>query len=414
MLKTSIFLSLCIFLTSCGPSNHQKLTKVLLTNQKGFTETITNRDRLKSFENEQDLSAQPYKKVVRVYKKDPTAKSLISTYHPNGQLHQVLKCQDGQAYGAYKEWHSNGVLKISSFVIKGIPDIDASGQNSWVFEGESLAYDEKGCPLATFNYKNGSLEGEAVQFHPNGQIKQKTPYLLNKIHGTQSTFSEEGALLEKTHFMNGLKEGTSQKYWEKNRICSEEYFEKDLLIRGTYFNPLGKLLGQVKKGFGLCATFHEDKSFELREYQNGVEKGSVQVFDSKERMVNSYSQIDGQKTGQETLINSASGKPTLSIDWVDGKIHGVVRTWYANGQLESQREMSLNKKQGISTAWYPDGSLMLVEEYDAGEVTKGKYYKKGSRTPLSTITQGQGVATLFDNNGIFTRKIEYFGGKPVE
>ena len=414
MLKRSIYLSLCIFLTSCSSGNQQRLAKVHLTNQKGFTETITNRDRLKDFESEQALTVQPYKKVVRVYKKGAVAKSLISTYHPNGQLHQILKCQDGQAYGPYKEWHSNGILKISSYVIKGIPDIDISGQNSWVFEGESRAYDEKGALQAIFEYKNGNLEGIATEFHPNGQVKQKTPYVLNKAHGTSLTFSEEGNLLEKTLFKKGLKEGVSQKFWDKNRICSEEYFEGGRLINGTYFNSLGMLLGQVKRGFGLRATFYENKSFDLREYQDGVENGKVQIFNSKGEMINSYFQVNGQKMGQELLFDPTSQRPTLSIDWVDGKVHGLVRSWHANGQLESQREMSLNRKQGVSTAWYPDGSLMLVEDYDSGELTKGKYYKKGNSSPISTIVKGQGVATLFDNNGIFTRKIEYFGGKPVE
>lgn len=414
MLKISIFLSLCIFLTSCGSGNQQKLAKVHLTNQKGFTETVTNRDRLKNFESEQALKVQPYKKVIRVYKKGAVTKSLISTYHPNGQLHQVLRCKDGQAHGAYKEWYSNGALKISSYVIKGIPDIDISGQNSWVFEGESRAYDEKGTLQAIFNYKNGSLEGDAVHFHPSGQIKQKTPYLLNKINGTDSTFDEGGNLIEKTYYKNGLKEGVSQSFWGKNRICSEEHFENGMLTNGTYFDSLGKLLGQVKEGFGVSATFHKDKSFDLKEYQHGSEKGKVQVYDSKGKMTNSYFQANGQKTGKETLFNPTTQVPTLSIDWVDGKIHGAVRTWHENGQLESQREMSLNRKQGISTAWYPDGSLMLVEEYDSGELTKGKYYKKGNSSPLSIIVKGQGTATLFDNNGIFTRKIEYFGGKPVE
>ena len=414
MFKKILFFSFCVFLTSCGSPPQNSLSKVRLTNQKGFTETITNKERLKNFEVDQALKSQPYKKIIRVYKNGPDTHSVITTYHPNGHLHQSLDCKNGQAHGAYQEWHSNGLLKVSAFVLKGIADIDLSGQNSWFFEGDSQAFDEKGQLAAIFRYQNGRLEGESVQYYSNGQVKQTTPYLANLIHGSILVYDENGSILEKTLFINGLKEGVSCSYWKKNRLRSEETFQKGRLIDGTYFNSIGNLIGQVSRGAGQCVIFNEDHSFDINEYQNGVPQGEVKVFDAQHRLINCYFQNEGIKHGKETLFNPLTQKPSLSIDWVNGKIHGVIRTWYENGRLESQREMSLNRKQGISTAWYQDGNLMLVEKYDSNHLIKGKYYEKANSIPISTLSQGQGVATLFDENGIFTKKVEYFGGKPVE
>lgn len=105
-------------------------------------------------------------------------------------------------------------------------------------------------------------------------------------------------------------------------------------------------------------------------------------------------------------------RPMLSITWRDGKIHGPVKTWYENGILESQREMANNVKTGLSTAWYRDGSLMIIEEYDQDKLVKGEYFKKGEKYPVSEVALGQGMATLYDGDGNFMHRINYQKGTP--
>ncbi|MCB1136152.1 MAG: hypothetical protein KDK78_07790, partial [Chlamydiia bacterium] len=73
-----------------------------------------------------------------------------------------------------------------------------------------------------------------------------------------------------------------------------------------------------------------------------------------------------------------------------------------------------NKKQGMCTAWYEDGSLMFVEEYDKDRLIQGKYLRPGEHTPISRVAEGSGIATLFDADGKFIRKICYEDGEPVE
>jgi len=106
--------------------------------------------------------------------------------------------------------------------------------------------------------------------------------------------------------------------------------------------------------------------------------------------------------------------PKLSLTWDRGVLHGTMKTWYNNGQLESQRQMSKNKKNGTNCAWYKDGSLMMIEEYEEDILLKGRYYKPNCNKPISTIENGMGVATLYDNKGIYLRKVKYIKGKPEE
>jgi antitoxin component YwqK of YwqJK toxin-antitoxin module len=90
----------------------------------------------------------------------------------------------------------------------------------------------------------------------------------------------------------------------------------------------------------------------------------------------------------------------------------MVTTWYENGKMESQREMSANAKKGMAFAWYEQGDLMLMEEYDENTLVKGSYFKKGHKEPITTVEKGDGFATLYDSAGHFLKKIEYEKGKP--
>jgi len=83
-----------------------------------------------------------------------------------------------------------------------------------------------------------------------------------------------------------------------------------------------------------------------------------------------------------------------------------------NGVIESQRVWADNQKNGLSSAWYQDGSLMLIEEYEKDKLMKGDYFRRGEKLPVTQILNGNGTATLFDAVGTFKRKVEYYSGKP--
>ena len=83
------------------------------------------------------------------------------------------------------------------------------------------------------------------------------------------------------------------------------------------------------------------------------------------------------------------------------------------GCRESQKEMSQNKKNGHSIAWYADGSLMMIEEYEQDKLMLAEsIIQRASVFSISTVTDGKGLVTLFDGDGNFISKIEYTHSKP--
>lgn len=395
------------------------LVSINIIDRNGFTETISNPDRLSKYENINFLDPQPYEKVLRVYSKDPLGNiaAFITSYHPNGLLKQYLEVMNGRAFGTYKEWFSNGTLKIEARVIGGVADLTDGTERSWLFDGECKAWNEKQELEATILYTKGELDGTSLYYHSNGNIWKSVPFQQNKIEGMYEIFLENGQLLQRVEYRGGLRHGKALRYWDQNRISSEELYDQGLLSKGDYYSRSGEVVCRIENGEGYKALFTRDEIAELHEYHGGIQEGEVKVFNKAQKLVALYHVKDNLKHGEEigyydiVRLNQAPVQK-LSVNWYNGKLQGIAKTWYENGFLESQKEMSDNKKNGHSTAFYKDGSLMMIEEYDHDKLVKGEYFEKGERSPVSEVSNGKGVATLYDAEGTFLRKVNYNNGKP--
>jgi antitoxin component YwqK of YwqJK toxin-antitoxin module len=412
-----IWISLLV-LAACSHPTSEHMSSIQLLDRNGFSETISLQDRLAVYDKTDFLSPQPYQKVVRVYGKVSNGKtfSKITTYHTNGQLWKYLEIENGRAHGDYREWHPNGQLKISAFVIEGSPDVSEIGQMSWLFDGDSEVYDDKGNLIATIPYSKGLLEGISRYYFPSGELMKEIPYKKNEIHGTLQVFNKQGECLESIPYDKGQPEGLSTTYWSSEQLKAEEFYENGLLTQAQYLNKQGETVAQIDNGFGKQALFQEDFLFSLLEYKNGKVDGEVQIFNSNGCLTNLYSFKDGMKMGEEwEYYPTTDGirHPKLFLEWDQDTIQGVTKTWFENGILQSQREMHNNKKHGLSFAWFKEGDLMLMEEYEDDVLLKGSYYRKWEKTPISKVENGKGVATLFDKDGRLIRKITYEKGLPL-
>jgi antitoxin component YwqK of YwqJK toxin-antitoxin module len=392
------------------------LSSINLIDRNGLSETVSQRNRIAQYDKTDFLSPQPYQKVLRVYEKSKTGevKAIITSYHPNGQVKQYLETVNNRAKGLYREWYVNGVQKVESHVIGGLADLNTAAEQSWLFEGVSQAWDEEGNLVAEIPYQKGMMDGLACYYHKNGSLWKEIPYAKGEIHGQARYFLLDGSLLMTTDYENGGKHGHATRYWDRTRTAFHEKYENGLLLSGTYFTPQGECISQVEEGCGKRAVFGKDYLERLEEFRGGVQEGVVQLFSSKGDLLKQFSTKKGEKHGQEVVYYKGTQTPRLLLTWDHGLLQGTMKTWYENGEIESQREMSQNQKNGLLTAWYQGGALMLVEEYESDRIQKGEYYKKGENTPISKVVRGQGVATLFTPEGTFKQKVTYQNGKPLE
>lgn len=406
-----------VLLAGCASDSARKespdIVSMQIVDRNGFSETISVKDRLAKYDKTDFLASQPYQKVVRVFRAGGKISSIVTSYHTNGLPWQYLEIENGRACGAYREWHFNGKIKIEASIIEGTPDISELAQVSWVFDKNSRVWDEDGKKVAEIPYEKGMLQGPARYFFPNGQLSKEIPYRKDKIEGMLTIFSDSGSILEKTVYHEGLKDGEASGYWPGGELRLHEHYEKGLLLEGSYYQKDGQPICSVKQGEGKQAIFQDGMVSSLVEIKNGIQEGEVQSFRKDGTLASRFFIKDGKKSGDEYEYFPSS-KPKLCIHWNDDVIQGVVKTWYENGVMESQREMHGNKKHGLAFAWFKEGDLMLMEEYENDHLVKGSYYKKWEKKPISKVENGKGTATLYDSDGHFLKKITYDKGLPQD
>jgi len=427
-----LILSVVFLFFGCSHYNsngsQDELVMIQTTDRNGITETISSKDKLKKMKAVNFSKPQPYKKVLRVFDKRKNANnfSVITSYHPNGNIFQYLEVEKARAKGYYREWFSNGTQKVEAIVIGGPADLSFSSQKEWLFDQTCFAWDETGKLVSKISYNQGILDGPSSYYHPNGSMQKVIPFKNGKIHGDLVEKNPDENIILKTHFENGKKEGPSFGYWENGKVKFLEEYNQDKLIDAQYYDKTNRLVAYIKGGNGNKATFEDGVLLSLIEHRDGFAEGKVETFSPDGQLISTYFFKNEKKQGEELVyflqeeidpqIKKAMSKalPKLSLTWDRGVLHGTMKTWYNNGQLESQRQMSKNKKNGTNCAWYKDGSLMMIEEYEEDILLKGRYYKPNCNKPVSTIENGMGIATLYDNKGIYLRKVKYIKGKPEE
>ncbi|MBS0585414.1 MAG: hypothetical protein JSR76_03815 [Verrucomicrobia bacterium] len=421
MRKRAFILTAMILLTACSYKKQgDEIATIHLIDKNGFQETISSPDRISQLQKNDFLQPQPYEKVTRVYRKNSEGKneSRLTTYHPNGGVYQYLETVGGRANGVYKEWYENGNLRMVAVVIEGIGDITPEAQATFVFDSKNFVYDEEGRLLAEITYNKGELEGPSRYYYPNGTLAKIIPYQQDKIEGTLRLFSKEGNPLGETNYHLGVKEGRAFFAGSKESPRKEEEFKNGKLLSATYWDGSEDIVQTISQGYGVKPSFEKGILRLEEEIRNGSVEGTIKVYRDNGSVESLYHIHDGQKEGEEWCyydkVKGEEPQPMLYIQWQDDEIHGTVRTWYPSGVLESEKEVSHNKKQGMALSWYTDGSLMLVEEYESDKLQQGKYFKRGETSPTSRIIDGSGRASLFDGDGNFLRKITYQKGIPTE
>lgn len=395
------------------------LSSIQIYDKNGMNEAISIPSRLKSYENKNFLEPQPYQKVVRVYriKGEETPKAKITSYHPNGHICEYLETRNGRAYGTYKRYFDNGLLNMQATVMEGLGDLSEEAKITWLFDEMAFVYDELGNKVAEIPYSKGKLQGIAKYYYPTGKIKKTILYKDDQKHGISQEFDEQDKLVGESSFYEDKKNGRS--YFNHKEYKIEEFYKDDLLINAQYLDQKGNVISSIEGGFGQKTHFEDGVIKKLESFENGKPKGLVTLYYSNGNRKNTYYIKNGQKNGKETiyypqLFSSNDEKVKLCIDWVSDEIQGRVITWYDNERKESEREYAHNSKHGMSFAWYKDGNVMLVEEYENDKLIKGKYFKRGETAPVSQVIKGAGLATIFDEDGHFVKKVKYKDGIVLE
>lgn len=399
----------------CMRPSHEStaaLTQVNLLDQNGFSEVITSKEKLKPLGTMDFVGAlQPYQKVSRLFKgPNGVIQGILTSYYPNGHIRQYLEIEGARAFGAYREWHENGRKKIEAQVVGGKADLDSHSECSWLFDGISSAWDHHGQLQAQISYKKGVLAGLSSYYFPSGNLSSLERFEDGARHGKCLTFFETGALFKEVSYERGERDGQAQAFLPSGHRVAVEMWTRGRLEEGIYFSHSGEKIGSVKDGSGKAVYLEPNGDYESWEFQAG-RPFLIKYYGVDNLLKRSCTLSQGVRHGTEQLFYP-DGSLAVEMHWAYGKIEGEQKSWYANSQLESLRLMENNKRAGLSTAWYENGQIMLVEEYETDRLVEGKYFRSGENIPVSQVKAGTGTATLFDGKGVLLKRVRYEGGEP--
>lgn len=412
---------LIVMLSGCAYYNNEnRLSSIQLVDRQGFKEIISAPERLKNYQSANFLGPQPYERVLRVYARNMEGKtpSKLTTYHNNGELWQYLEVVNGRAYGKYREWHENGMLRLELTLIEGLGDLSEEAQLSWVCDGASRAIDAQGNVQAEIYYEKGKRQGPALYFYPNGQLRKKIFYEDDLEDGEVLYYDLDGIVIGRIPYVLGKREGLATFEGDNERPPHSEEYRDGLVVEAVYYDFSGDVIARIEKGSGRQAVFENGKLASVREYTGGRPEGEVSKYDDRGNLENVYHIKDGMKHGEEWIyypwMEEGRGlQAKLCIQWHNDLIQGTTKSWYPNGTLEHERQMYDNCKHGTMCAWYQDGSLMMVEEYEHDRLCQGSYMRRGEATPISSVVDGEGIAMLYDAEGVFIKKVPYKKGCPL-
>lgn len=123
--------------------------------------------------------------------------------------------------------HKNLILSLSIiFFLRAV----SYGQT-----GIFKSYYPDGIPRSEVSYVNDILDGQALYFHVNGNLKTEKNFSKGILHGPVREFYESGLLKEEYSLKDGIKEGSNRIYYSNGALKELKIYEKGILVSRTSF-----------------------------------------------------------------------------------------------------------------------------------------------------------------------------------
>ncbi len=110
-----------------------------------------------------------------------------------------------------------------------------------VFRNSDLVKEE-------FTFRNGVLQGEALAWHKNGQLRRKGSYHKGQISGKWEFFNEQGQKTIEAYYKQDNLNGSFISLYHNGKIKEKGRFERNKKIgQWDYFTENGQLIESVNR-----------------------------------------------------------------------------------------------------------------------------------------------------------------------
>lgn len=372
----------------------------------------------------------------------------VKTKHANGTKASQGKVKNYQKQGTWKYWNEKGQF-VKAATYKN--DV-LNGSYIELFDGKQKATEG--------NYLNGQRNGNWNEWYTDGKQRSRLNYINGQFNGTQQYWFENSNLREEAVYENGILKSRKTWYYSGRPRKVENYrngkregqwreydeFATDTLptLLQTYSNDLLN---------GPTYRYSKGRRTEEATYLNGRLNGTLRRWDDNGNLGLEENYSSGQLNGESRYLEN--GILLRSGNYLNGAKNGLFtehnrqgnllrHTWYTRGREDSSHSFHANgkiairktaisgitltetyqefdeagqlmlegnylntKKQGIWTAYYPNGKKKSETPYVRGAVT-GVYRKWHANGKLLIEMQCQNGSTSAEP------KIWNESGKPLK
>lgn len=241
----------------------------------------------------------------------------------------------------------NGSISKEEDLIK--VDTSSPGFKKWgdsiVPHGLSVQLNAQGRPEKVTCYSKGIEHGPSRTYYPNGQLQFVEIFEHGVLEGPQVFYYENGNKEKESRYVNGKLEGNVEHFFSNGKKKEESPY-KD---------------GQLD---GICTLWHENGSVKAKVFfKEGkrTDDGSTPA----EVVYDEYGAIQWIVHFQDDRMNGlhqtyySNGQEKVRAPYLDGDLHGTVKTFSEDGVLIGER--SFEHGQAVGKHWlkFESGSIRM-------------------------------------------------------
>ncbi len=314
-----------------------------------------------------------YQKRKRIFEKKKAQNESLFDGDLYEQLDDLVDFDDD-----YFDLNEDTMLLIEKYCRQN-PDefcLTENGQSFKDFSGLCETFYENNRPKEIFKIENNLINGAFQSFYPNGELKEQIDYKYGKKTGEESFYFENGKLKKSvkplkdnvleyhSFYENGnpkkLEHRTKDKD-ERYGIYKEWYKNGQLTESGTYVSDYKrdgewlefyedgtkKIEADFVDGIRQIHHFWNDKGEHLLKDGTGIYFNEYSMFNDSDVTIYKYEYKDYKRHGEQQTIEK--NIVITSKMYVDGKQHGITRSFYNNGNLKEEilfkNDKEISKKE---------------------------------------------------------------------
>jgi antitoxin component YwqK of YwqJK toxin-antitoxin module len=301
---------------------------------------------------------------------------LTKEFYPDGRIKSEVEFSDGKVNGQVKTYFENAkISEISSWTN------DLRNGHSKYFSDNGSLYQEE-------FYNDNKLNGEQKTYFENGKIKTRIIYEDDLIRQVLVTNDTLGNKLDELTIDNG--KGVLNTYYLSGKIQSKTDFVNGMPNgKSKFFFESGKEQGYVTmvdgQKNGELLFFHENGQIARQAlFKNDIIVGVEKKYNQKGKIISDTYFKENLTTEDIELISGGVFQAVAgAIDPLrlgKGIMNGPNKTYYDNGQLESEQYYFDGLQDSIFREYYDNGVIKTDIFFDDNFESNKRYEKRFDKT----------------------------------